>query len=182
MPTPRIRKDNPQAIYFATCTVIGWIDIFTRSPYFDILADSIRYSQKHKGLLLYGYVFMTNHIHLLFSTGDGHRPEDFLRDFKKWTTKEIARELEQDPRHWVRNLLANTSLKKEQNKNQIWQQGNYPETVETDSFFLEKLNYMHMNPVRKGYVVAHKDWKYSSARNWECGDQSVVSVITEGLL
>jgi len=53
--------------------------------------------------------------------------------------------------------------------------------IESARFFLQKLNYMHLNPVRKGYVIRPEDWKYSSARNWIKDDHSVIRVITTEL-
>lgn len=181
MPTPRIGKYDPESIYFCTFTVIEWIDIFTSDVYFQILLDSLRYCQRHKGLLLHGYVIMTNHIHLIFSTEHPHNPDVFVRDFKKWTTKAISEELERDSRRYIKNLLLKTIFKKKNTRIQIWQHSNYPVKIESEEFFIQKLNYIHANPVRKGFVDDPKDWLYSSARNWEGGDHSVIEVRTTEL-
>jgi putative transposase len=176
MPTLRINKSVPDAIYYSTLTIIEWIDIFTKPEYFECLIDSLNYCQNNKGLQLHGYVFMTNHIHLIYSVLPDHKPEDFLRDFKKWTTRKIDSLLDQESRHYIRNLLSKSFHKKEINAFQLWQTQNYSEMIETEDFFLQKLKYMHLNPVRKGYVLEARDWKYSSARNWECQDDSVIEV------
>jgi REP element-mobilizing transposase RayT len=105
-----------------------------------------------------------------------HKPEDFLRDFKEWTTRKIDGLHEQESRRYIRNLLSKSFHKKEINAFQLWQPQNYSEMIETEEFFLQKLKYIHMNPVRKGYVLEASDWKYSSARNWECQDDSVIEV------
>jgi REP element-mobilizing transposase RayT len=181
MPTPRISKLSPDALYFCTCTVLEWLDIFTKPIYFVLLIESLKYCQKNKGLNLYGYVLMTNHLHLIFSAQKGYKPEDILRDFKKWTTKSISGELNSDSRLYVKNLLAHSVFKKKENAMQIWQPNNYSEMIETKDFLLQKLKYIHMNPVRRGFVAESKDWKYSSARNWEIGDNSVIEVITTEL-
>ena len=182
MPTLRTDKEKPNAVYFCSLSVIEWIDIFTKSVYFEMLTDSLKFCQKEKGLLLYGFVFMTNHIHLIFSTKTGNSAEVFLRDFKKWTTRVIGKELENESRRYIRNLLSTTIFKKRSNTLQIWQSGNFPEMIESEKFFLQKLNYIHMNPVRKTFVVKPEDWKYSSAKNWLYNDHSVIEVITTGLL
>ena len=181
MPTLRTSKTLPNAIYFCTLTVIEWIDIFTNASYFNILAESLCFCVGNKGLKLYGYVFMTNHIHLIFSTERGHAAEAFLRDFKKWTTKSIVGQLENEPRRYIKNLLSTTIFKKRTNAMQIWQSSNFPEMIESEQFFLQKLNYIHMNPVRKGYVARVEDWEYSSARNWVGGDHCVIPVVTTEL-
>jgi REP element-mobilizing transposase RayT len=64
-PMPRIHRGDTENIYFLTPTAVEWIDVFTKREYFEILADSLKYCIKNKGLVLYEYVFMTNHIHLI---------------------------------------------------------------------------------------------------------------------
>lgn len=116
------------------------------------MIDSLKYCQQKKGLILYGYVIMTNHVHLLFSADESSSAEIFMRDFKKW-----------------------------QNRFQLWQANNFPEIVESRPFFRQKLEYIHLNPVKKGFVNSAEDWKYSSARNWMFGDHSMIKVVTMDL-
>jgi REP element-mobilizing transposase RayT len=70
-PMPRILRGDTENIYFLTPTVVEWIDVFTKWEYFEILADSLKYCIKNKGLVLYEYVFMTNHIHLIVGVDGG---------------------------------------------------------------------------------------------------------------
>jgi len=42
----------------------------------------------------------------------------------------------------------------------------------SEKWFYQKLNYLHENPVRKGFVTKPEDWKYSSAKNWLLDDHS----------
>ena len=177
MPTPRLSKHFPNSIYFSTLTVIEWIDIFTKHVYFDVLIDSLKFCQKEKALMLYGHVFMTNHIHLLFSVDEESSAEVFMRDFKKWTTNAIQNELKNESRRYIKNLLDKTIFKKRQNRFQVWQANNFSEIVESKPFFKQKLEYIHWNPVKKGYVNSVEDWKYSSARNWMYEDHSVINVV-----
>ena len=59
---------NPEGIYFVTFTVVRWIDVFTRREYKDILVESLEYCIKNKGLQLYAWVIMSNHVHLIISS------------------------------------------------------------------------------------------------------------------
>ncbi len=181
MPAPRLSKYLPNATYFCTLSVIEWIDIFTKPVYGEIMINSLLYCQKNKGLILYGYVFMTNHIHLLFSIHEGCSAEAFIRDFKKWSTTSIQKELENESRRYIKNLLNNSIFKKRINSLQIWQSNNYPEMIESIPFFKQKLEYIHANPIKRGYVSKAEDWMYSSARNWICGDHSVINIVTTEL-
>ena len=56
---------DQSAIHFITFAVVGWVDVFTRKPYRDIVLDSVRYCQDGKGLLLHAWCIMSNHWHLV---------------------------------------------------------------------------------------------------------------------
>ena len=51
--------------YFITMTVVGWIDVFTRKNHRDEIINALKYCQKEKGLIIYAYVIMSNHIHMV---------------------------------------------------------------------------------------------------------------------
>lgn len=72
-------------MHYLTLTTVGWVDVFTRKRYCDILLDSLAYCQREKGLILYAYVIMSNHLHLIAQTKETSRLSDILRDFKKFT-------------------------------------------------------------------------------------------------
>lgn len=77
---------NKAGIHFITFAVVEWIDVFTRKAYRDIVLESIRYCQKEKGLELYCWCLMSNHIHMIVSAKENNI-SDVLRDFKKFTSK-----------------------------------------------------------------------------------------------
>ena len=70
-------------VYFLTITVVDWVDVFTRPGYKHEIVNALRYCQQSKGLELYAWVIMSNHIHLIAGTKDGFNLSDILRDFKK---------------------------------------------------------------------------------------------------
>lgn len=82
-----------EELYFITTTVIDWIDIFTRPKYKHIIIQSLEYCQKNKGLKIYAWVLMSNHLHAIVSTDSEHSVSDIFRDFKKYTSKQIISEL-----------------------------------------------------------------------------------------
>ncbi|MFH0865814.1 MAG: transposase [Bacteroidota bacterium] len=77
--------------YYVTLTVVQWIDIFSRKSYRDIIIDSLKYCQKNKGLVIYAYVIMSNHVHMLISA-EKENLSDVIRDFKKFTCKKNIKE------------------------------------------------------------------------------------------
>jgi len=74
---------EPGGTHFITCTVVKWLPIFTRKPFLDILLDSLQFCRQHKGLKLYAYVILDNHLHLLMrldpDVAQGWSDEDVVR-------------------------------------------------------------------------------------------------------
>jgi REP element-mobilizing transposase RayT len=64
MPTGYQIKDQ-HALLYVTLQVVYWVDIFTRKTYRDIAIESLQYCQQEKGLEIYAFVIMSNHIHLV---------------------------------------------------------------------------------------------------------------------
>ncbi len=146
-----------KGIYFLTFTVLRWYYLFDRHNRWDILLESLRYCQKQKGLKVYGWVFMLNHLHLIARSDD---VIGFVRDFKKFTSKELKKNI-QATEPTVLDLFE------EGEKYEFWQKTNMPEMIESEAFFLQKLQYIENNPVKKKYVKKPEDWIYSSA-NPDC--------------
>src|SRR5687768_11321498 len=99
------RIHDQQAVYFLTCTVEQWVDVFTRKDYADIVVESLRYCQQHKGLQIFGWVLMSNHLHIIASTRDGFNLSDTLRDFKKYTATQVVKAIEANNRESRKNWL-----------------------------------------------------------------------------
>lgn len=154
--------------HFMTLSIVYWIDVFTRRRYRDIAIDSLRHCQKNKGLIIYGYVIMSNHLHLMASSETNL--SDTLRDFKKFTSKKIIESLQDEPesrRKWMLNLFVYAAKQHKRNTTyQFWTHDNHPIEIYTHEFMLQKLKYIHDNPVRAGIVESPEDYLYSSARNY----------------
>ena len=72
---------NQNAMHYVTFTTVGWVDIFTRKAYRDILIESLKYCQEKKGLILFGYVIMSNHMHLMIRTDSEKGLSSIVRDY-----------------------------------------------------------------------------------------------------
>ncbi|MBY0424286.1 MAG: transposase [Cytophagales bacterium] len=154
------------APYFLTCTVVRWIDIFSRQVYRDIVVDSLNYCIESKGLRVYAWVVMTNHIHLVCQAKEGYRISDILRDFKKFTSKKIVESIQLGPEsrsEWLLDVFsfeARRTGRAEMYK--LWRDDNHAIDL-THIDAMEKVNYIHMNPVRAGWALAPEHYIYSSA-------------------
>lgn len=159
---------NQQGVYFITCTITQWVDVFTRKDYADIIVGSLKYCRAEKGLEIFAWVIMSNHIHLIISCKDGYQLSDILRDFKKYTASQVVNAIEQTPRESRKNWLL--WLLKKDGAITFWQNDNHAEEITSESFFKTKLDYIHNNPVRAGMVYKEEEYPYSSARAYYGGD------------
>jgi len=84
---------KPDGIYFVTFTVVDWVDVFTRSSYKEIFVDSLNCAINNKGLIVYSWVVMSNHVHLIISSQENNELLAIVRDLKKFTAKKIINEI-----------------------------------------------------------------------------------------
>ena len=177
----KYRITDQQGINFLTCTTVGWIDIFTRPVYKDIIIDSLKFCREKKGLLLHGFVLMPNHLHLIASAQSGHYLSDILRDFKKYTSVEIKKYLNdyQNPesrREWMNSIFGLAGKDNPANKEfQLWKHDNHPIALYSIEIIKQKLEYIHLNPVRSCFVAVPEHWLYSSATNY-AGLESIMEI------
>lgn len=155
--------------HFITATVVDWIDVFTRKGYRDCLIASMDYCIQHKGMVVFAYVIMSNHIHMVVQAKDDNL-SDLIRDLKKHTAKAILKLIQTEPesrKEWMLNRFRNAASNHSRNKEfQFWKYGNHPEEIFTEKFLWSKIHYIHLNPVRAGIVEKASEYVYSSASNY----------------
>ena len=157
--------------YFLTMTVINWIDVFTRPVYRHIVVDALKYYQENKGLIIYGWCLMSNHLHMIAEVEEGHNLSEFLRDFKKFTSKAIVKEIRENAaesrKKWMLKEFKLAGKGDPKIKNyKFWQDGNEAKEIYTTPFLEQKLDYIHENPVKAEIVEYAEDYLFSSARNY----------------
>jgi REP element-mobilizing transposase RayT len=167
-----------EGAYYLTFQIVGWVDIFTRKTYRDVVIESLKYCQQHKGLNLFAYVIMSNHIHLLAQSEKGDL-SGFIRDFKNFTSKKILELMEgqsESRKDWMKIVFEYHGKNKVKQTHQIWTHENHAEYILSQKFAEQKINYIHNNPVRAGIVEKQEDYLYSSARNYADMD-AVIEVV-----
>lgn len=161
--------ENESDCYFLTLQIVEWVDLFSRKCYRDIVIDSLKFCTENKGLIIYSYVIMSNHIHLIVKSNTDNL-SGTIADFKSFTAKAFLKTIHLVPesrRNWMLNIFKNSAEKNSQNANfQIWLRQNHAEHIHSKKFFLQKLNYIHNNPVRAGIVQKPSDYLHSSAGDY----------------
>lgn len=161
------RKTYEGGLFFITCTVVDWLDVFTRTEYADELIKNLQYCQQHKKLELYAYVVMPNHFHMVVSRAEGEMGA-LLRDFKSFAAKRIIQMIEESPkesrREWLLQQFRFHARHHQNHKDFLfWQKSNHPIEILDGVMLQQKIAYIHQNPVRAGYVDEAEHWRYSSA-------------------
>ena len=169
-------------VYFVTFTIIDWLPVFINPEPTQIIVDSLPYCIREKGLRISAYVIMPNHLHMIVfdEKFDNERLGQALVDFRKFTGRKLA--------DYIGNNLSESLAVAIRGKEladrvrQVWQLGWHAEGLISENFWKQKMDYIHENPVRKGYVRLPEQWRYSSAGYWlngEAGDIPVVPVQVE---
>ena len=156
--------------YFITITTDGWVDVFTRLSQKIVIIDSLKYCQSQKGLTIFAYCLMSNHLHLFCRADGEYLLSEIMRDFKKFTSKKIIETMQSEPesrKEWMLDYFKKSCehLARKQNY-KVWQEGYHAEEVFSNKWIKEKINYVHQNPVRQKIVSEPEHYYFSSARNY----------------
>ena len=162
---------NADGLYFISFATVGWIDVFTRKQYKDILVESLRYCQQEKGLELFSWCIMSNHVHLIARAKEGSRLPDILRDYKKYTAKLVLKAIEDHPqesrKEWMLSFFKQAGAANSNNTTyQFWRQDNKPIELWSHDVILQELPYIHNNPVELGIVDKAEAYVYSSDNDY----------------
>ena len=164
------RNASTDELYFVTLTVTDWIDVFTRKNHKVTLVESLEYCQKNKGLVIFAWCLMPSHLHLLARAEDDINLSDILRDFKKFTSKELIKQINDEAesrREWMLDRFEFAGRHNNKIKDyKFWQDGNHPVELISGNFVQQKLHYIHNNPVVEGFVERPEEYLFSSARNY----------------
>ncbi|GAB2832126.1 REP-associated tyrosine transposase [Ferruginibacter profundus] len=166
--------------HFMTFSVVGWIDVFSREQYKEIMIESLQYCQQQKEMVLHAWIIMTNHVHLIISSNN-NKLENIVRDLKKYTSKQIIKSIKENNsesrKEWMLNIFRYTGQGNSNNKDyQFWKQDYHPVELNTTEKIQQRLNYLHENPVRSGLVWEPWHYKYSSAIDYYSNEHGLLKI------
>ena len=145
--------------------MIKWIALFGIAEIKQRVVDSLNFLITQHRIELHGFVIMEHHLHLIAS-GDSLSKD--IGIFKSYSARQIIDYLIAN--HYDRILKQLRFFKKQHKKlqeYQIWEEGSHPQLLTNVEMLNRKLDYMHYNPVRSGYVDDPAHWRYSSYRYYE---------------
>lgn len=159
---------NPDGTYFVTFAVQGWVDVFTRNQYKDILIENLTYCIHHKGLEIFSWCSRQlsgdKSCPLLGRATGQESFSEILRDFKKFTSNAVTKAIKENEKESRKEWLLEQFTTDQGYR--FWRSDNKPIEVWSNKVIQEKLNYIQYNPVEEGLVFRSEDYVYSSAVNY----------------
>ena len=168
----RFRFGDSEKPHFLTATVVEWLPVFARPEIVDIVVQSIRFAREQRGVRVFAYVIMEHHMHMV--AGAENLPELFQR-FKSYTARQAIDTLTKMKHPAAERMRWVKKSHKRETKSQFWQEGHRPRALECKEEMQRAVDYVHMNPVKRGYVDLPEQWRYSSARDY-AGTPGLVEV------
>jgi REP element-mobilizing transposase RayT len=150
--------------HFITNTVVAWLPVFAHPEFTEMIFESWRFLQRERQIDILAFVAMENHLHWI---AVGPQLSKRVGEFKSFTATTIVKKMKQLHYQTVLQELEHFKLRhKTDQTHQMWQEGSHPQVIEHDDVMWQKIEYIHNNPVRRGYVDDPVHWRYSSARNY----------------
>lgn len=150
---------------FFTATILEWKHLLKPDKYKEIIVESLRFLIIEKRVELFAFAIMSNHMHMIWQICDGHKKENVQRDFLKFTGQRIKYDLlTSHPK-----VLEHFEVNSRDRKYQIWERNSLSIDLYSEKVFMQKLEYVHYNPVKAGLCNVPEGYKYSSARFYETG-------------
>jgi REP element-mobilizing transposase RayT len=147
---------------FFTSTIFLWKKLLKKDKYKDIIIESLRFLVKENRVVVYGFVIMPNHIHLIWQMREGINPSHLQRDFLKYTAQQIRFDLKNNHPQ----VLEHFKVDLKDRSYQIWENRPLSIPLWSQTVFKQKLDYIHKNPIQEKWklVDIEEQYYYSSAK------------------
>jgi putative transposase len=170
----------PGQLQFITSSVYRRLKLFEGHRLRCEFVETLRQLRQEMGFLLIGWVLMPEHFHLLLKPQPADSTSGVMQELKKRTAQGIVSILTQNQTHpWCRTMLRGLRLPPSVQSDsyyRVWRRRSYPFGVYSEKKPVEKLNYMHNNPVKRGLVRSPQQWPWSSFRFYYLNDSSLLSM------
>ena len=157
----RISKDNP--FYYLTSITNNRLPVFRTDKFKEITANALNEAIKSADILIFAYVIMPDHYHII--TDSNRNPSEVLRYLNGITARRIINYLKENNLTSSLDKLKQETKKREY-KYSLWEHHPNAFSLNTEATLMQKVNYIHQNPVRGGLAETAEDYLYSSTRIW----------------
>lgn len=164
--------------YLITSGIRYGFPVFAIPAATQIVLESLTYLQEKKDVRLIAYVIMENHVHLIVQ---GVSLAMKLGGFKSYCARGIIDFLfENGHTNVLKRLKRVKKPQKTDRRYQFWEEGFHPKQIAGDDMMIQKIEYIHNNPVKRGYVDEPEHWRYSSARDYAGGEGLIPVTLFRG--
>ncbi len=164
MSRSRYKTFENATTYFITTSAINWLPLFAKADLAEIILDSLTFLHNNNRIEIHAWVLMETHIHLVASSND---MSSEMRNLKSYTARSIVDHLKkQGPELFLTQMKFYKKKHKINQVFQVWQEGFHPKHIVDEAMLNNKINYVHYNPVKRGYIDKPEHWRYSSARDY----------------
>ncbi len=176
MSRTRYRFGEDHFPHFMTDTIVAWLPVLSRPEFADIIFQSWKFLHAEREIDILGFVVMENHLHWI---AVGPQLSKRVKEYKSFTATSILKLMAKlGYRSMLQELEYYKLRHKTKQSHQLWQEGSHPKMIESEQVMWQKLEYMHNNPLRRGYISDSIHWRYSSARCY-AGQTGMVEVCTD---
>ena len=156
-----ISHDTP--VLYITVVTKDRLPVFRTDWMKEFLCLALDEARKSAGILLFSYVIMWDHMHLL--TSRNSTTSDVLRVLKGITARRVIDHLKEKG-HFSSLAKLQHQEQKRNHKYSLWQTERNVLPIFSEGMFMEKVNYIHQNPVKAALCERAEDYRWSSARIW----------------
>lgn len=150
---------------FFTATIYNWKQLLKDDVYKDIIVECLKYLVDDKRVEVNVFVIMSNHVHVVWQPLQHYTLTQIQTSFMTHTAKTIKKKLQAENPAALEELKVN----KYDRTYQIWKREPLSVELFTEKAFMQRLHYIHQNPVVAGLVAFAEEYKYSSAKFYELG-------------
>ncbi|MBX9785037.1 MAG: transposase [Chitinophagaceae bacterium] len=153
-------EHHPQ---FFTATILEWKPLLAEDKYQNIILDSLRFLVSEQRVKVNSFVIMSNHIHIIWHAINGFTPQQVQHSFLKFTAQQIKFDLQKGNPQLLQQFRVNAADR----EFQFWERNPLAIDLYSHEVYMQKLEYIHYNPVEAGLCFLPEDYYYSSARFYE---------------
>jgi len=168
-------RHDPTHLYFVTATICGWKHLFAEPVYADIVLDSLDWLRREGRMVIFAFVLMPSHLHTILKP-ERRAISSILSNFGSYTAHALLKQLRHDERTDLLQFF-HEQRRDQRHQHSIWQDIQ-AKNVYSMQFLLQKLEYIHNNPIAKEWslVKERTDYLYSSACFYDRGTTPKIEV------
>lgn len=157
-------------IYFWTAAINQWQHLLAQDEYKNVLIASLQHLTDTGKIDVFAFIIMPNHIHILWRVNEPNGKESPQESFLKYTAHVFKKMLRKEGTEKLKPYKVTSSVK----NYEFWQRDSLVVFIFTRAVALQKLKYMHNNPLAEHWQLATRpcEYKYSSAKYYELNEKN----------